>query len=117
MAFGHDPATYPRLLAEFEANPREDLYDSLVNLPGLAGPLPESVDRLCTNHVYYADHHLQAPGPVLGLAFHFGRPGALPLAYRLLRESRPVPARHLHLSFGTGRIFTSRAGAAAVTNG
>jgi hypothetical protein len=83
-----DPATYPRLLKEFEAQPREEVYDLLHPLPGLAGPLDASVARLWQNHEPFLFAGLRDFQTLLTLALHAGNRDALQFAYRLLGDLR-----------------------------
>jgi hypothetical protein len=86
----HDPATYPRLLAAFEAAPDRDRYDLLRTLPGLAQPLSDAVARQWRN----PDHVLRGNGQgldqqALSLGLHAGNTDALRFAYRMLAETKP----------------------------
>jgi hypothetical protein len=89
IASFQDPGTYPRLLAEFEAHPRSDVYDVLRPLPGMEAPLAASVARVWQNHDRFVSSFMGGFQTVLSLALHTGNGEAFRFAYRLLAETNP----------------------------
>jgi len=90
IASFHDPATYPRLLAAFEAAPGREVYDLLRTLPGLAQPLSEAVARQWQNPVHFLSGNGQeVDEQALSLGLHTGSMEALRFAYRMLAETEP----------------------------
>jgi hypothetical protein len=90
IASFHDPATYPRLLAAFEAAPDSQLYDLLRTLPGLAQPLSDAVARQWRNPVHFLNGNGQeVDQQALSLGLHAGSADALRFAFRLLAETKP----------------------------
>jgi hypothetical protein len=85
-----DPATYPRLLAEFTANPTTEVYDLLHRLPGLAGSVEEVLASEWGNRNPMIATQPGLSGLDLGLALHTGNPEALKMAFRWLAETKPT---------------------------
>jgi len=84
-----DPATYPRLLAEFTANPNPEVYDLLRRLPGLAEPLAKILASEWDNRNPVVATQPGMSGTDLGLPLHTGNPAALKMAFRWLAETQP----------------------------
>jgi len=85
-----DPATYPRLLAEFTANPNSQVYDLLRHVPGLAGSVEEVLASEWGNRNPMIATQPGLSGLDLGLALHTGNPAALKMAFRWLAETKPT---------------------------
>jgi hypothetical protein len=107
IAAYEDPATYPHLLAEFEANPSSEVYEILRTLPGLAAPLAASVGRLWDNHDRFVYPELRDMQTVLSLALRTGNREALRFVCRLLEETSPARNGGAE-SWGLAQLFRER---------
>ena len=83
-----DPATYPRLLAEFTAHPSPEVYDLIRRLPGLAAPLAGVLAADWANQDPVITIQPGMSGLDLGLALHTGNAAALKMAFHWLAETK-----------------------------
>lgn len=82
IAWFEDPATYPKLLAHFEASPNPGIYDILRQLPGIEARLNESVARVWKDRRRSFNHSFDFDAG-RRIALRHGMPAALEEAYRL----------------------------------